>query len=138
MTVLRSNLDAFEDGADTILDHHLQIDGSKVIELDSNALPTSKFIDVGETPFDFRKEQTIGGRWDDTVDLCGKGCQGYDNAWVYDKTKSKKSDTSLWSDKSGIRYVLFSLYISHSEHARWLGWIFQRTNLQYKSTHRFG
>ncbi|TEB31056.1 galactose mutarotase-like protein [Coprinellus micaceus] len=97
------NLDAFEDGTDTILDHYLQIDGSKVIELDSNALPTSKFIDVGETPFDFRKGQTIGGRWDNTVDLCGQGCQGYDNAWVYDKTKSKKSDTSLWSDKSGIR-----------------------------------
>ncbi|KAF5336545.1 hypothetical protein D9611_006726 [Ephemerocybe angulata] len=97
------NLDAFEDGVNDILNHNLEIGGSKVIDLDTNAIPTGKFINVTGTPFDFKKAQTIGARWSKTVDLCGQGCQGYDNAWIYDDDVSQKTGTSLWSDKSGIR-----------------------------------
>ncbi|KAG5350683.1 hypothetical protein C0989_009821 [Termitomyces sp. Mn162] len=67
------NLDAFQDGVNDILGHHLQVDSSKVIAVDSNAIPTGDFIQVEGTPFDFTKEQEIGARWNDTVNLCGSG-----------------------------------------------------------------
>ncbi|THU97940.1 galactose mutarotase-like protein [Dendrothele bispora CBS 962.96] len=96
------NLDAFQDNSSTILDHHLQISSSKVVAVDSNAIPTGELISAPGTPFDFRKETgtKIGARWNDTVDLCGPGCQGYDNCWIYDRDSF---GTSLWSDNSGIR-----------------------------------
>ncbi|KAJ2912594.1 hypothetical protein MD484_g7817, partial [Candolleomyces efflorescens] len=99
------NLDAFQDpGVDTVLDtHHLQVDASRVIEVDGNAIPTGKFIDVQGTPLDFRNARRIGERWDETMGLCGEGCQGYDSAWIYDRDESERVGTSLWSDKSGIR-----------------------------------
>ncbi|KAL0567837.1 hypothetical protein V5O48_014158 [Marasmius crinis-equi] len=97
------NLDAFQNGTNDILSHHLQIDSSKVVAVDSNAIPTGQFISAPGTPFDFRKEQTIGARWNDTVNLCGDGCQGYDSCWIYDQNESSRVGTSLWSDKSGIR-----------------------------------
>ncbi|KAG6897483.1 hypothetical protein C0992_001088 [Termitomyces sp. T32_za158] len=97
------NLDAFQDGVNDILGHHLQVDSSKVIAVDGIAIPTGPFIQVEGTPFDYRKEQKIGARWNDTINLCGPGCQGYDNAWVYDNIESNKIGTSLWSDVSGIR-----------------------------------
>ena len=99
------NLDAFQDpGVDTVLDtHHLQVDASRVIDVDGNAIPTGKFVDVQGSPFDFRQARRIGERWDETVGLCGEGCQGYDSAWIYDRDESERVGTSLWSDKSGIR-----------------------------------
>ncbi|KAF5336804.1 hypothetical protein D9758_015850 [Tetrapyrgos nigripes] len=104
------NLDAFQDPSDsTILSHHLQVDASKVVATDSNAVPTGPFISVSDPstgpslPYDFRKEQEIGARWNETFDICGPGCQGYDNCWIYDHSESNKVGTSLWSDKSGIR-----------------------------------
>jgi aldose 1-epimerase len=58
---------------DNILNHHLKVDASKVVAVDGDAIPTGEFIDVDGTPFDFRSEQAIGARWDDTIDLCGSG-----------------------------------------------------------------
>ncbi|KAF9456954.1 galactose mutarotase-like protein [Collybia nuda] len=97
------NLDAFQDGSNDILSHHLQVDASRVIDVDGNLIPTGDFINVDGTPFDFRKEQAIGARWNDTFNLCGSGCQGYDSSWVYDRSEVSRTGTSLWSDLSGIR-----------------------------------
>ncbi|KAG7090153.1 hypothetical protein E1B28_011762 [Marasmius oreades] len=102
------NLDAFQDGTNDILSHHLQVDSSKVVDLDGNAIPTGKFISATGTPFDFRNEQEIGARWNTTKDLCGPGCQGYDHCWIYDRNVSSRTGTSLWSDKSGIRLDITS------------------------------
>ena len=66
------NLDAFQ-GADDVLAYNLRVDGSRVVAVDSNAVPTGEFIDVEGTPLDFRKTQAIGARWDKTIDLCGSG-----------------------------------------------------------------
>lgn len=66
------NLDAFQ-GSDDVLNHTLRVDSSRVIAVDSYAIPTGEFIDVQDSPFDFREAQTIGARWDKTVDLCGAG-----------------------------------------------------------------
>jgi len=97
------NLDAFQDGVDTILDHHLHIDASRVIHLDGDAIPLGDFIHAGGTPFDFRKAHKVGANFNATKDLCGQGCQGFDHCWIYDHKENKKPGTSVWSDKSGIR-----------------------------------
>ncbi|KAK7437509.1 hypothetical protein VKT23_018581 [Stygiomarasmius scandens] len=61
------NLDAFQNNSSTILDHHLRVDSSKVVAVDSNAVPTGEFISAPGTPYDFRKEMKIGARWNDTT-----------------------------------------------------------------------
>jgi len=71
--LLSRNLDAFQDGVETALDHHLKIDSSRVLHLDGNAVPTGEFDQAAGTPFDFRQEQKIGARWNATQDLCGLG-----------------------------------------------------------------
>lgn len=63
------NLDAFQ-GSDNILKHHLHVDGSRVVAVDGDAIPTGDFIDVTDTPFDFRTPHTIDYRWNETVGLC--------------------------------------------------------------------
>ncbi|KAI0666056.1 galactose mutarotase-like protein [Trametes maxima] len=93
------NLDAFQ-GSENILDHKLHVDGSRVVAVDGDAIPTGPFIDVEGTPFDFRTTQAIGARWNETVNLC---CQGYDNCWIYDKSEEQTPGLSLWSNVSGIR-----------------------------------
>ncbi|KAI1790677.1 galactose mutarotase-like protein [Ganoderma leucocontextum] len=97
------NLDAFQQGSENILNHELHVDASRVIAVDGDAIPTCDFIDVGGTPFDFRTTQAVGARWTETVDLCGGGCQGYDNCWIYDNSEEAKPGISLMSDLSGIR-----------------------------------
>ncbi|KAH8801236.1 galactose mutarotase-like protein [Flagelloscypha sp. PMI_526] len=87
----------------TMLNHTLKLDSSRVIEVDDLAIPTGTLINVTGTPFDFRKATQIGARWADTVDLCGSGCQGYDHDFVYDQDEQKKTGTTLWSDRSGIK-----------------------------------
>ncbi|OJT14643.1 Aldose 1-epimerase [Trametes pubescens] len=96
------NLDAFQ-GSEDILGHKLHVDASRVVAVDSDAVPTGPFIDVEGTAFDFRTTQAIGERWNDTFDLCGPGCQGYDNCWIYDNSEETKPGLTLWSDVSGIR-----------------------------------
>ena len=101
------NLDAFQDGTNDIFGHHLQVDASKVVAIDGNLIPTGEFIQVQGTPFDFRREQLIGARFNETVGLCGPGCQGYDHCWIYTGgANQSKVRTSVWSDKSGIRLDL--------------------------------
>jgi len=121
------NLDAFaEPEEDTVVlsTHHLQINADKVLALDGNAVPTGKFIKVEGTPFDFRNNtDAFTDTWSETVNLCGLGksttvhflmtrltsmslgCQGYDACWIYNDPKHKGSKASLWSDKTGIKYV---------------------------------
>ncbi|KAL0958502.1 hypothetical protein HGRIS_000644 [Hohenbuehelia grisea] len=108
------NLDAFQDGTTTILNHTLKIPASRVVTLDGNSVPNGKFTPVSGTPFDFNTAQQIGARWDQTLGLCSDVCQGYDHGWVYDRpfgqavdsagvTSKERPGASLWSDKSGIK-----------------------------------
>lgn len=64
------NLDAFQGGLNDTLNHILRVDASKVIELDGNKIPTGKFINVENTPFDFRKAKAHGTNWNATQGLC--------------------------------------------------------------------
>ena len=63
------NLDAFQ-GSEDILGHHLRVDGSRVVAVDGDAIPTGEFINVTNTPFDFRNPERIDFRWNETEGLC--------------------------------------------------------------------
>ncbi|KII84547.1 hypothetical protein PLICRDRAFT_179370 [Plicaturopsis crispa FD-325 SS-3] len=102
------NLDAFQDNSSDILSHHLQVDSSRVVEVDGDAIPTGAFIDVEGTPFDFKDAKTIDWDWNQTAGLCGGGCSGYDNCWIYDHDHSTTPGVTLWSDKSGIKLDITS------------------------------
>jgi len=96
------NLDAFQ-GTDNVLDHELTVEASRQIETNDINIPTGKFTNVAGTPSDFRKTMKIGAKWNQTVDLCGSGCQGYNAGWVYDDPQIKKPLTTLKSGRSGIK-----------------------------------
>lgn len=98
----RRNLDAFQ-GSEDILNHHLHINSSKVVQVDGDAIPTGGFIDVDNTAFDFRTPKKINWDWNQTVGLCIAPCQGYDHCWIYDQNGETKPGVSLWSDNSGIK-----------------------------------
>lgn len=72
------NLDAWRtdagDGSGAnILDHTLRINGSRILEVTPNGLPTGAITDVEASPFDFRTAMRIGARWDETMNLGGPG-----------------------------------------------------------------
>lgn len=58
---------------DNTLDHHLQLDASRVVHLDGNAIPLGDFIDTTDTIFDFKNARKIGTNWTETQNLCGSG-----------------------------------------------------------------
>ncbi|KDQ16849.1 hypothetical protein BOTBODRAFT_186464 [Botryobasidium botryosum FD-172 SS1] len=97
------NLDAFQ-GSNDIFSHELSIDASRVIEGDSNQCPTGNFINVGGNAYDFRVPQKIGARFNQTLNYCGPGCTGYDNAWIYDKTRS--AGLTLYGPNTGIKMTV--------------------------------
>ncbi|KAJ6557985.1 galactose mutarotase-like protein [Mycena capillaripes] len=91
------NLCGFQDGCDDIMAHTLQIAGSRLIEVDGDAIPTGKLLPINGTAYDFRTERKIGAAFEADPHF-----QGYDNAWVYDSNVSGVR-TTLYSPESGIR-----------------------------------
>lgn len=108
------NLDAWRtDAGDgigaNILDHTLRINGSRVLEVTPNGLPTGAITDVEASPFDFRTAIKIGARWDETMNLGGPGKPGYNHCWIHDEKEDESAlDVSLWSRSSGIRLDIIS------------------------------
>lgn len=62
-------------GSGTVLDHTLTLNCNKILELDSDLIPTGKFIDVKKTPYDFTAAKKIG----QDIDKVGIG---YDVCYV--------------------------------------------------------
>ncbi|KAG8704559.1 hypothetical protein FRC12_000619 [Ceratobasidium sp. 428] len=103
------NLDAFQNGNKDILNHRLRISSDKVIQGDAIQVPTGNFTPVQGTIFDFRKEQPISYKWNNTIGNGGcADCVGYDNPWVYDQTTNSLPSTSLYSPTSGIKLDIAS------------------------------
>lgn len=96
------NLDAFQESSD-ILAHGLYIDSSQVIAVDDDAIPTGILANIEGTPFDFRTEQAIGGRWEETAGLCGQDHQGYNTCYILPDRPKGKFNISLSSKTSGIK-----------------------------------
>ncbi len=89
------------EGSGTILNHQLQIFAKVYTPLDANSIPTGKFEQVKNSPFDFLKLTTIGKRINDPNPQLKIG-QGYDQNFVLLGTKKIKHAASVIGDKSGI------------------------------------
>jgi aldose 1-epimerase len=65
----------------SILDHLLLIEADFLTPVDRGLIPTGAFMNVENTPFDFRTMTEIGARIDDPDEQLSFG-QGYDHNWV--------------------------------------------------------
>ncbi len=89
------------EGADTINDHILKINGSKTTPVDAGLIPTGEFADVTGTPFDFREPKEIGKDVDADNQQIKYG-PGYDHNWVLDrKGDGMELAATLHEPKSG-------------------------------------
>ena len=81
-------------GQGTIEHHMLKMSSQKCLEIDSNLIPTGKFIDVQGTPFDFTTEKEIGR------DI-SQVAPGYDHCYVTDiyNEKNHQCGVPLNDDK---------------------------------------
>ena len=96
--------------AGSILDHTMQMNASAYTPVSSSeAIPTGEIADVTGTPFDFRKEKTIGqdvNADDEQLKFVG----GYDHNYVVDgyDWKNLKNFCNVSSPKTGIKMECFT------------------------------
>ncbi len=74
-----------------IFGHEVTFNSSKILEVDSNLIPTGSYINVEDTPFDFRKPKTIGK---DTNSPVLANTNGYDHAFIIDRFAHTSLDVS--------------------------------------------
>jgi aldose 1-epimerase len=73
------------EGKGDILGHIVRVAAHKIVEVDSDMVPTGKLLDVKGTPFDLNTPVTIGDKIDsDSVQL--KHAGGFDHCHVLDST----------------------------------------------------
>lgn len=92
------NLNGHASGS--VLGHLLQINADCITENDAASLPTGRYLDVKDTPFDFRTPTAVGARIDaDDAQLC---CgNGYDHNFIL-RGDGLRTAAILRGDKSGI------------------------------------
>ena len=90
------------DGAQTILDHELQIHAERYTVNDDERLPTGEVQSVDGTALDFRKPQTIGSR---IAELEATGARGYDHNYILSGPRSKPAFAARLRDPPGGRAV---------------------------------
>jgi aldose 1-epimerase len=84
------NLGAFVNPADTtVLDHTLHMPyADRFIEIDGIEVPNGTIGLVKDTPLDFTTPTLIGKNINNTLNNCGTGCVGFDNAFIVDRPRS--------------------------------------------------
>lgn len=98
------NLEAYQYGA-TNENHVVQILADKYVATDGILIPTGEIPSVEGTTLDFRQPVQLGARINETTgkDICGTGCLGIDNCFLYETDTGTAPQMSVWSPKSGIR-----------------------------------
>ena len=108
------NLGAFVDKqATTILDNTLYMPyADRFIEIDGILIPTGEIGVTNGTYLDFTKPKTIGADIKQSLNGCGTGCVGYDNAFILDRPRYSQPDDpslevlQLYSPSTGIQMSL--------------------------------
>ncbi len=67
-----------------ILNHELQLDGTRFLPIDETLIPNGELRPVQDTPMDFTTSTVIGDRIASDDEQMRRG-QGYDHTWVMDK-----------------------------------------------------
>lgn len=92
----------------TIYDHKVQLNSSAYTEYTESFAQTGRIIPVDNTPLDFRKEHTIGERFNDDYHQL-RICTGYDHNMILDGEAGKlKKIGTVKNDKSGITLEAFT------------------------------
>lgn len=79
------------DGKRDILDHELQIDSSRFLELDEELLPTGRMLPVTDSPFDFRKPRALRTGANDFSRQNELAGNGYDHPFLFDPHGSHRA-----------------------------------------------
>lgn len=97
-----------------ILTHKIHLNCDYITEIDSDLIPTGKFVKVDGTPFDFKEEKEIGRDIKSSFKYL-KYAGGYDHNYVInDDFKIEKHGNILknagyiFSDKTGIRMDIYT------------------------------
>ncbi len=83
-----------------ILDHEVTIHADQFVPVSNVLIPTGELRAVSGTPFDFRKQFSIGSRINDPYEqlqLAG----GYDHCWVLSTKDSVKQAATVYEPESG-------------------------------------
>lgn len=104
------------EGNGGISDNILTINGSHIVPVDENLIPTGEISEVDGTPFDFRQPVAIGSRIDQDNEQLQNG-KGYDHNWVIDRKTQKQVEHNatlyepasgrimeVWSDQPGMQF----------------------------------
>lgn len=87
----------------TILNHTLHMPrADKYIKTDGILIPTGPIPSVNNTPFDFQTPRTFNERFNETHNVCGTGCQGWDTCFVMSEHDRNSTILTLSSPETGI------------------------------------
>ncbi len=87
-------------GQGSILDHQVTLRADQLVPVSPALIPTGELMDVGGTPFDFRRPHTIGERIGAPHDQLRRA-RGYDHCYVLGPDKSLKSAAFVSEPTSG-------------------------------------
>ena len=87
-------------GAETVLDHRLEIPADAITPIDPALIPTGELLPVAGTPFDFREATHIGERiGEDDEQIVRAG--GFDHNWVLGESGRPKRAARLGEPTTG-------------------------------------
>jgi aldose 1-epimerase len=93
-------------GPRSILDHHLMIAATHIVEMSDDLIPTGTFEPVADTVRDFRTPRRIG---DKLPEDAAEPWPGFDNAFVLDQHEAESDvAVSLWDPVSGRAMEIFT------------------------------
>ncbi len=89
-----------------ILDHVIQINGQKIVEVDEKCIPTGNLRSVSQTPFNFTNPKLLGSDIN-ALDEQLQFTNGYDHTWVLDG-KGFRSIAQVYHEASGRLMEVFT------------------------------
>jgi aldose 1-epimerase len=87
-------------GQGSILDHRVTLRSDRIVPVTAALIPTGEFMDVSNTPFDFRRAHAIGERIGAPHDQLRRG-RGYDHCYDLGTDKAMKSAAFVTEVSSG-------------------------------------
>lgn len=91
---------------ESVLDHEVMINSDRLTDIDNELIPTGTFLDITDTPYDFRTAKRIGqdiGEQDRLLQIA----RGYDFNYVLNNDE-KSSVATACSKKSGVKMSVFT------------------------------
>lgn len=89
---------------DDILSHKLQVKSNKILELNDHVVPTGEFLDVANTPFDFREEKKIEEAISSNHEQIKLVGQGIDHPFLLNDHHN--GEITLMDEKSGRKLIV--------------------------------